>query len=123
VDKSVNTNIGGMGNILNVSEYMSNVTNQVNNNLQQTSASDDAKALVQQLTEQIKAISNQSDPALIQKMGKDLKKLSEEMVDQQPNEEYFRVSLKGIREAAEAVGAIAKPIINTVLKLMPLLGV
>jgi hypothetical protein len=61
------------------------------------------------------------DPALAQKMGKNAKKLSEEMAESQPDRKWYELSLDGLKEAAEAVGAIATPIITTVGKLRPLL--
>jgi hypothetical protein len=121
VAKSVTVNQSGTGNIINIAEYMSGVTNQVTSNLQQSSSSEEVKALVQQLVEQVKALSPEADPKLTQAMGKNLKRLSEELAEPEPDPAWYEVSLKGLKEAAEAVGEIAKPVIATVAKLMPLL--
>ena len=106
VDKSVTVHQSGTGNIINIAEYMSGVTNQVNNNLQQSSQSEDVKALVQQLVEQVKAISAKADPKQTQAMGKNLKRLSDELAEPEPDRAWYEVSLKGLKEAAEAVEAL-----------------
>jgi hypothetical protein len=104
----------GTGNTLIVADYMKDVTNSVITNLKDSSAPDDLRALVTNLTDQINGIAQKADPAQVQKMGKNLKKLSEEIADPEPDRAWYEVSLKGLKEAAEAVGAIAEPILKTV---------
>jgi hypothetical protein len=121
VDRPTTITQSGTGNILNVADFMSNVTNQVNNNIQQSSASDDAKALVKQLADEINAISTKIDLKLTERMGSDLQTLSNEMKQSEPRKAWYELSLKGLKEAAETIGEIASPILTTVGKLMPLL--
>lgn len=121
VDKSVTINQSGTGNIANVAEFMSQVTNQVTNNLEKSSSTDEVKALVKKLGDQITAISSSVDPKQTQRMGSDLQTLSNEMAQPEPRKAWYELSLKGLKEAAEAVGEIAGPIVATVSKLLPLL--
>jgi len=121
VEKVTNVKVSGTGNIVNVAEYMSGVTNQVTNNLEKSSSSDEVKALVQQLVDQIEAISDKADPKETQAMGKNLKALSEELAQPEPDRAWYQLSLQGLKDAAEAVGDIAAPIVSVVKKLMPLL--
>ena len=122
--KITKTDVSGQNNIVNVNvaEYMRNVSNTVGDNLKNSASPDEVKELVRQLTEQINAIADRVEPALAQKMGKNLKKISEEMAEPTPDRKWYQLSLEGLKEAAEAVGAIAGPIIATVGKLKPLLG-
>jgi hypothetical protein len=120
VNKNITVNQSGTG-IVNVAEFMSGVTNTVTNNLEKSSSGEDVKALVKQLADQITAISAKVDPKQTQRMGNDLQTLTTEMAQQEPRRAWYELSLRGLKEAAEAVGEIAKPVIETVSKLMPLL--
>lgn len=121
VEKSVVTNVSGQGNIVNIAEYMNNVTNTVTQNLSGSSAPAEVQDLLKQLVQQIEAISTQVDPAKTKQMGGDAEVLSREVASAEPRRQWYEVSLKGLKEAAEAVGAIAAPIATTVKKLWPLL--
>lgn len=121
VEKNVTINANGTGNIINVAEFMSNVTNTVTNNLEKSTSTDDVKELMKQLADQITAISSQIDPKQTQRMGSDLQTLSNEMAQPEPRRAWYQLSIEGLKEAAMAVGEIATPIIATLEKLMPLL--
>ena len=119
VNKNVTLNQSGTGNIANISEFMSNITNQINNNLEKSASTDEVKILMQQLADQIKSISDKIDPKQIKRMGNDLETISKEMTLPEPRKEWYELSIKGLKEAAEAVGEIAVPIIATLKKLIP----
>jgi hypothetical protein len=102
--KTVTTTVSGQGNIVNVAEYMQAVSNQVSGNLKTSSSPDEVKELVRQLTDQINAIADRVEPALAEKMGKGVKRISEEMAEPKPDRAWYELSLKGLKEAAEAVG-------------------
>lgn len=53
-------------------------------------------------------------------MTKGMTRLSDELSNKKPEKEWCKLSLTGIKEAAEAVGAIAKPVLEIVSKLWPL---
>lgn len=119
VDKNITiTNNSG---VINIAEYMNNVTNAVNNNLQQSTAPAELQALVKQLTEQIKEISTKVDSKTTQSMADEVKALSENLAKEEPKRRWYEVSLEGLKEAAQAVGELGKPILETVKALTPLL--
>ncbi|MDU0459277.1 MAG: hypothetical protein RW306_11170 [Geobacteraceae bacterium] len=113
--------VSGTGNIINVAEYMSNVTNKVNNYMADSGAIVDVKALIKQLNEEIGRIASEIDPSQVKKMGKNLEVLSKEVASDEPERRWYEVSIEGIKEAAQAVGSIAEPIVNIVGKLSALL--
>jgi hypothetical protein len=54
-------------------------------------------------------------------MTKNLTRLTEELASPEPDREWYRVSLNGLKQAAETVGELAVPIITTVKALLPIL--
>lgn len=119
VEKKVN--VIGTGNIVNVAEYMSNVTSTVNNHLAESNADAEVKGLIKQLNQELERVAPRTDPVSTKKMGKNLEALSREAASDEPERRWYEVSLEGIKEAAEAMGAIAKPILGIVAKLSALL--
>lgn len=119
VEKQVT--VSGTGNIVNVAEYMSNVTNTVHNNLAKSGAGDEVKDLVQQLNQAIETIAPQVEPTELKKMGKNLEALSKEIASDEPERRWYEVSLEGLKEAAEAVGELAEPVVKIAAKLAALL--
>jgi actin-related protein len=113
--------VSGTGNIVNVADYMSNVSNTVTNNLAESGATDEIKKLIEELNSEIQKVSAKADPSQVKQMGKNLKALSEEVASDEPERRWYEVSLEGIKEAAEAVGEIAKPVINITKKIAALL--
>lgn len=116
-----NVTVSGQGNIVNVADYMSNVTNTVNQTLSQSSAPAEVQELVKTLTKQIEELANKIDPATTQQMGSDVETLSKEIASAKPRRKWYEVSLEGLKEAAEAVGELGKPILQTIKALSPLL--
>lgn len=117
------TNIGsiGPGAIVNIAEYMANVTNTVTQNVNGSTQPDEVKALVASLTAKIKEASAYIDPDKTKQMGSDLESLSKEMTQAKPRRQWYELSLSGLKEAAEAVGQVGKPILEVIGKLSPLL--
>jgi len=109
------------GAIANLAQYMANVTNTVTQQLNASTAPEEIKSLIKQLADQIAALSPSTNPEKIKEMGDDLATLSNEMAKPEPRRKWYELSLEGIKEAALAVGEIAKPIVDTVAKLGPLL--
>lgn len=121
VDRQINIHASGQGNVINVADFMADVTNTVNQNVSQSGESEELKETVKKLAEQVALIGLKIDPAVAQQMGSDVKALSEELTKAKPRRAWYEVTLSGLKEAAEGIGEIGKPIIETVLKLMPLL--
>lgn len=116
-----NVVVNGDGNIVNVAEVMANVTNVVNTNLAVSDANEDVKTSIRELNLQLQEISTKIQPAAAKSMANDLQTLSNEIASPQPRRRYYELTLGGLKEAAEAVGEIATPIILTVAKLSALL--
>jgi hypothetical protein len=117
----VNINASGQGNIINIAKYMTDVSNTVNRNVEQSSASSEVKELIKSLASEVTAVGPKIDPALAEQMGKNLEALSKEVNSAKPQKKWYDVSLDGLKEAAQAVGELGAPILQTVSKLIPLL--
>jgi hypothetical protein len=109
------------GAIANVAQHLANVTNQISRQVENSSAGDDVKALMKQLIEQVTAITATEKPEKVQQLADDLKILGDELAKPQPRRKWYELSLEGIKEAAESVGEVGKPIVKTVMRLLPLL--
>ena len=116
-----NINVSGTGNIVNVAEIISNVTNTINTNLEKSNVDKEILNLIADLKGQFETVAPKAEPSQIKKMGKNLERLSEEIAEEEPDKRWYDISLEGIREAAEAIGDIASPIIKTVVKLATLI--
>jgi GTPase SAR1 family protein len=82
----------------------------------------DVKPLLEQLLAEIKAL-NEKVPASqeLTDVTKSVETLIDESNRDKPRRDWYEVSLKGILEAAKAVGESAKPVLDVALKLSPLL--
>ncbi len=109
------------GAIANVAQHMANVTTRITQQVEGSSAGEDVKALMKELIEQIASLKDAGNPDKIQQMADDLKTLGDEIAKPQPRRKWYELSLQGIKEAAEAVGEVGKPIVKTVMQLLPLL--
>jgi hypothetical protein len=123
VEKRFVANVtGGLGVVIvNVAEFMENVTNNVNQNLSRSSAPSEALDLVKKLGGQIEEISSKIDPGKTQHMGSDLQTLSQEMTQSEPRAETYKFSLENIKNTATSLGEIAGPILTTIGTLKTLL--
>jgi hypothetical protein len=113
--------VSGIGNILNMAEFMTGVTNTVNQNVHQSAAADEVKALVKALASQVTSVAPKVDVANAEQLGKNLEALSKELSAAKPQRKWYEVSLDGLKEAAEAIGELGIPIVQTVAKLTSLL--
>jgi tetratricopeptide (TPR) repeat protein len=116
---NMHANVSGTGNVVVVGKRMGNVTNTVN----QSNASGEVKQLIESLTAEIKALAekNPDDSPLIEQMAADVETLSKEIASEAPRRKWYELSLEGLKEAAEAVGEVAAPILKIVKQLTPLL--
>jgi len=122
-DLNMNQNIttSGIGNIVNVAEYMANVSNSVNQNVNKSQSSGEVKELIKLLMDRIATASSSVDRNIAKQMGDDVKVLSEEINRPEPRKKWYEFTLKSIKEAAEAIGEVGKPILETALRLLPIL--
>ena len=126
VDSPHSTNItsniiGSPGAIANVAQHMSAVASHVTQQMSTLEGKDQIRELITELTQRISAIDPAAQPEKAKGMADDLKVLSDEVVKPQPRRKWYELSLEGIKEAAEAIGEIGKPVLDTVGKLLPLL--
>jgi hypothetical protein len=75
---------GGTGNIINVTKYMTDVTNQVNQNVTRSGVSEEVKELMKSLTGQVHVASSQADTATAEQLGKNLEALGKELKSTKP---------------------------------------
>jgi hypothetical protein len=119
IDKNVN--VSGTGHIVNVAEYMTGITNTVNNNLAESVADKQVIDLIKELTQEIDRVAIDVDPSQVKKMGKNLEALSNEVANQDPDRKWYEVSIEGIIDAAKAVGSVADPVVTVAKKISALL--
>ena len=109
------------GVIVNVAQYMKDITNSVNQNISKSTESEEVKTLLAQLTKEISNVAEQVPGETVTQLGDDVETLSKETARAQPRREWYEVSLKGLKKAVEAIGELANPIAATLAKLWPLL--
>jgi hypothetical protein len=114
---------GAVGNVFNIADYLVGVSNTVTQTVTQSQAGPDVKALMKELSDRIAAAASQiKDEKVAKQLGQDATNLSGEVAGAQ-RKKWYELSLSGLKEAAVAVGEVGKPILDTVMKLAPLLGV
>lgn len=82
----------------------------------------DVRELLKNLSSQVGGIISQMDHDQAKRIADDLETLTKELAREQPREEWWKLSLSGIKDAALAVGVLGKPIVETVGLLLPLLS-
>jgi hypothetical protein len=114
---------GAIGSVFNIGEYLVGVSNTINQTVTQSKAADNVKDLLKELSDRIAAAApNIKDEAGAKEIGVDATTLSGEVAGAK-RQKWYELSLSGLKDAAVAVGEVGKPILETVLKLAPLLGV
>lgn len=83
---------------------------------------DEIKTLLRQLAEEVAKIAAAQQPADADKTADALETLTKEATREKPRPEWWKLSSKGIREAASAVGAVGTTAIGLVDKLTHLLA-
>ena len=98
-----------------------NVTISVTEKVSASSAPDDIKTLIQSLAQQIDAVKPNVEAIKSVQLENDFETLGKEVATEQPRKEWYKMSLTGLKEAAESIGTIGIPIATTVAQLMKLL--
>jgi GTPase SAR1 family protein len=114
----------GNGNTIHDSVVVGEKIEHSFNGLKESKADDAVKTLLEQLLTEIKAL-NEKVPATqaqaVEKMASRADSLINETKNETPDREWYEVSLKGILEAAKAIGGVANPVLEVAKKLSPLL--
>ena len=103
-----------------MAEHMQNVSTQVTQDLKRSEQPNEIKELIKLLNDQIRVLADKVPVDSVEKMTKGMTRLSDELSTKKPYKDWCKLSLSGIKEAAEAVGAIGKPVLEIVSKLVPL---
>lgn len=121
VNKTTHITItNSQGVVLTVAEHMQNVSTQVTQDLKRSEQPNEIKELIKLLNDQIRVLADKVPVDSVEKMTKGMTRLSDELSTKKPDKDWCKLSLSGIKEAAEAVGAIGKPVLEIVSKLVPL---
>ncbi len=94
------------------------------NSLQESKASDDAKTLLEQLLTEIKVLNGKvpaTQAQAIEKMTKGAETLVNESKSAAPDQAWYELSFKDIKDAVTTIGEMAKPVWEVAEKLSPLL--
>ncbi len=91
------------------------------NTIHESDIDHEIKSKAEELTKQISEASTKIDDEIAATMSRDVKSLSDEITSSNPRNKWYNLSLEGIKEAAEKIGEIGKPILETVSLLVPIL--
>lgn len=94
------------------------------NSLQESKAGNEVKTLLEQLLAEIKTLNGKVPDSQTQQfvdMAEGADTLITETGRETPRQKWYQLSLEGIKEAALAVGEVAKPVLEIAEKLAPLL--
>ena len=92
------------------------------NLLRDSETDSELKATVELLLQQIAELGAAIPSEKAVEMASDAETLSKEITRPKPRRKWYELSIEGIKEAAEAVGEMGKPILETTVKLLPLLA-
>lgn len=82
----------------------------------------EAKLLIQTLLGQITEVAKVTPDQEASELADNAEALAKEVARSKPRREWYELSIKGLVEAAKALGEIGKPIIETTEKLLPVLA-
>jgi hypothetical protein len=82
---------------------------------------DNLKTLLTNLTEEVAKLTNGASSDTAQEISGDMKILIDEALKEKPREAYFKLSAKGIVEAAKSFGEASSTVINLVEKVLSIL--
>ena len=92
------------------------------NKAQTATAHDDIKSVLQQLSQEVAKVAEKLSNEQAAELADDLGRLTDEATREAPKRKWWEISAKGIKEAAETVGAVGKQAVDLVKQLEGLLG-
>jgi hypothetical protein len=119
-DQSKTINIGPGANViapLVIADHIENSFNAV----AKSDLKPDLKDLINDLLKQVATASKDMPPDKAKQMARDAEALVGEVSGPAPRKEWYELSIKGLQNAAKAVGEVGKPILETTAKLLPLI--
>jgi len=122
-DQVMNKNEVRMGDHTNINgDFV--VANSIKNSFNKIATSqapDELKELLKELSNTINKILEQLPKDESKDIVEDLDKLVDEAVKEKPKRKYWEVSVNGLKDAAEKLGEIGKPVLDLISKIAPLL--
>ena len=91
------------------------------NALAGASLNDEVKTLLKELLHLITDAGKSIPEEKAQTLARDAETLTKEVASEKPRRKWYELSVEGIKEAANALGEMGKPILETTSKLLPLL--
>ncbi len=88
----------------------------------QSNAPDELKTLLKELTTRVGEMTKAMPAEAAKETGENLEALVNESIKEKPRQKWYQLSGEGLIEAAKAVGDIGKPVVETVMKILALLG-
>jgi hypothetical protein len=91
------------------------------NTIQDSSADDQLKAVLRELTEAVAQAAHSASPEHAAEMGRDLETLAAEATSAQPRRRWYELSLEALRDTARTLGEVGVPVVELTAKIGALL--
>lgn len=117
IDKQINVLASGEGNIVNVADFMADVTNSVNRNVESSPAPPQAKEAMGFMMEQVATLTGKNPPEVVRELGSNMKKLSEELIKQCPQKAQVDLYLRTLKDTLAGLGVAAGPSMTALKQL------
>lgn len=116
----INVKIGDNNSINTIAvagEYIKDSFNQADS----ADISNDLKSVLKELAVAVGKMSEQLLDAEANQAARDLKSLTDEATSSAPRQKWWELSIEGLKQAAQNVGEIGKPVLDLVAKIVPIL--
>lgn len=91
------------------------------NTLANAALDKEVKSLLEQVLKQVAEVAATAPAAAAAELAENAESLATEISRTKPRRKWYELSIEGLKAAAEAVGEVGKPILETTGKLLPLL--
>lgn len=111
----------GSGATINAPVVVADTIQDSFNTLAEGKLNEDVKKLMDKLLRDITEVAKTAPGKQSKDLAENAAVLSKEVVRDTPRRKWYELSIEGLKEAAEAIGEVGKPILETAGKLLPLL--
>jgi hypothetical protein len=115
---------GVTGGIVVTGTVHGDVINQIRdiyNQVASSTTSDNLKELLKALTESVSKMAEKLPEEKAKQVVNDLQSLTNEATSKKPRRQWWELSAKGVKEAAQAVGEVGKVVLQHLGQLIPVL--
>jgi len=116
-DKNISISGSTVHGSLLAAESIKDSFNTINN----SSADDDLKATLTQLTQAVEAMAKELPKEKAEEAADDMKRLAEEATKEKPSPRWYNVSIEGLIAAAQNLGKVGEPVIELAGRVLALL--